>query len=250
MISSSNTICSLIQAVKTLESEIITDVRQLSTTPIPGLNKSFYEIGVEIDELVDGIVITPPFRQFQMNPTTSDIDFLNYFNRYLTVYLNEWVNRTNSSWFPGFLRTAILLSNDGLTLVDVTTGLNTKIVNLIVPNTLSSYSIAFNPAEINLPTSIPTSSIVIGKVYLSGNPETDASSTSSGQTVESMQILENQNSNHEIINANVGTYGYSCRRGDASPFPNFYVARKIDVGASGYSVILRIGYQAQRGPPM
>lgn len=248
--SGSPTICSLVSAVKTLQSEIITDVAQLGTQPIPGLDKSFYDIGIELDELYDGIRYTPPFLRFVTNPTTSDVDFLNYFNRYLTVYLNEWVNRTNSNWFPGFLRTATLISDDGHVLVDVTTGLNTKIVNLIVPNALSSYVIAFNPAEIDLPVSIPTNSLVIGKVYLSGAPETDASSTSSGQTVQSMQILENQNSYHEFIGANVGTYGYSSRRGDASPFPNFYVARRIDVGASGYSVVLRIGYQAQMGMPM
>ena len=239
-------------------SSIICKLCKIPNEPIQylNLNKSFREMAVELDLLIDNITNDTLIKEFLNNPFSFDPILLNKYLRRIRNYCNIFVNDIEN--IPkGFSRRISFIDNEGSPLIDVST-FNLELGNLNYYNCAPLFFfnpplhfnfIPSNPNLINidtchtLPIGIRNNTITLKcgsptPPILNIEDETVGESNFLSYTVQEKQTLR-----PEVQQAILGKYGYSSRIATINYKLNFYIAKKVDVNLSlGYSVVFRISY--------
>jgi hypothetical protein len=224
---------------------IICDVNCLPKTKLPILNLSFYDIGLQLNNLEQKLIEIPSIYNLFTNPLENNNQ--NIYNQIQNI-CSDWVNQNIPN---GFYKKITISDSLGMTYVFVKTGLNTSIVQLLnfynpssnfsnnnLPlynfNFNASTDILFNPNNVNIITAqnidggVSTSPLT----YLcEGNPDNP----------NSYQILSSLNLNSEIQQANMCKFGYATR----TNFNNdvqYVVAKRLD-GNYGFYLFISLYYE-------
>ena len=251
-------------------SSIACKLCQIPDEPIKYLNfnKSFREMAVELDILIDQILNDPLIKKFLENPYSGgdDIVFEAIYIRIIRNYCNIWVNDT-SKIPAGFSRRVMYILNDGGPLLDVSTfNLEQRLLNYYIcaplffinpAVTQSTYpqnnqhfnKIASNPNLINI-DSCHFAPLGISNINISvkcGSPVPPVLSIEDDNVGESnflsYSVIENHGTREEVQRAYIGKYGWNSRLSISNYKLNFYMARKVEINLNlGANAVLRISY--------